>query len=71
MDQAVENMKAPVRTEILPVAGLGARFLPTTKVTPKELLPVLDRPLIRFAINEARCGDQTDGICQSPAKNHR
>ncbi|MGY9045836.1 hypothetical protein P775_28325 [Puniceibacterium antarcticum] len=43
-----------VRTAIFPVAGLGTRFLPATKATPKELLPVLDRPLIQFAIDEAR-----------------
>lgn len=44
----------PVRTAIFPVAGLGTRFLPATKATPKELLPVIDTPLIQFAINEAR-----------------
>lgn len=43
-----------VRTVIFPVAGLGTRFLPATKATPKELLPVLDTPLIQFAIDEAR-----------------
>lgn len=46
--------KATVRTAIFPVAGLGTRFLPATKATPKELLPVLDRPLLQFAIDEAR-----------------
>ncbi|MFD1344543.1 UTP--glucose-1-phosphate uridylyltransferase [Litorisediminicola beolgyonensis] len=43
-----------VRTAIFPVAGLGTRFLPATKATPKELLPVLDQPLLQFAIDEAR-----------------
>lgn len=43
-----------VRTAIFPVAGLGTRFLPATKAVPKELLPVLDTPLIQFAIDEAR-----------------
>lgn len=43
-----------VRTAIFPVAGLGTRFLPATKAMPKELLPVIDRPLIQFAIDEAR-----------------
>ena len=43
-----------VRTAIFPVAGLGTRFLPATKATPKELLPVVDTPLIQFAIDEAR-----------------
>lgn len=45
---------APVKTAIFPVAGLGTRFLPATKATPKELLPVIDTPLIQYAINEAR-----------------
>lgn len=45
---------AGVRTAIFPVAGLGTRFLPATKATPKELLPVIDRPLIQYAIDEAR-----------------
>ncbi len=43
-----------VRTAIFPVAGLGTRFLPATKATPKELLPVLDKPLLQFAMDEAR-----------------
>ncbi|WP_112322125.1 UTP--glucose-1-phosphate uridylyltransferase [Oceanibium sediminis] len=48
-------MSAPkVRTAVFPVAGLGTRFLPATKSTPKELLPVIDTPLIQFAIDEAR-----------------
>lgn len=46
-------MASSVKTAIFPVAGLGTRFLPATKATPKELLPVLDRPLIQFAIDEA------------------
>jgi UTP-glucose-1-phosphate uridylyltransferase len=47
-------MSARVRTAIFPVAGLGTRFLPATKATPKELLPVIDTPLIQYAIDEAR-----------------
>ncbi len=47
-------MTAKVRTAIFPVAGLGTRFLPATKATPKELLPVIDKPLIDYAIEEAR-----------------
>lgn len=46
-------MSRKVRTAIFPVAGLGTRFLPATKATPKELLPVIDTPLIQYAINEA------------------
>lgn len=44
----------PVRKAVFPVAGLGTRFLPATKVVPKELLPIVDRPLIQYAIEEAR-----------------
>lgn len=47
-------MSNKVNTAIFPVAGLGTRFLPATKATPKELLPVIDTPLIQFAIDEAR-----------------
>lgn len=47
-------MTSTVRTAIFPVAGLGTRFLPATKATPKELLPVIDTPLIQYAIDEAR-----------------
>ncbi|MEM9782173.1 MAG: UTP--glucose-1-phosphate uridylyltransferase [Pseudomonadota bacterium] len=44
----------PVRTAVFPVAGLGTRFLPATKSMPKEMLPLVDRPLIQYAIDEAR-----------------
>lgn len=47
-------MPTPVRTAIFPVAGMGTRFLPATKATPKELLPVIDTPLIQYAIDEAQ-----------------
>lgn len=47
-------MPNKVRTAIFPVAGLGTRFLPATKATPKELLPVIDTPLIQYAIDEAQ-----------------
>ena len=43
----------PIRTAVFPVAGLGTRFLPATKVVPKEMLPVVDRPLIQYAVDEA------------------
>ena len=45
---------SPIRKAVLPVAGLGTRFLPVTKSVPKELLPVVDRPLIQYAVDEAR-----------------
>jgi UTP--glucose-1-phosphate uridylyltransferase len=43
-----------VRTAVFPVAGLGTRFLPATKAMPKEMLTVVDRPLIQYAVNEAK-----------------
>ena len=42
-----------VRKAVFPVAGLGTRFLPATKTVPKEMLPVIDRPLIQYAVDEA------------------
>ena len=44
----------PVRKAVFPVAGLGTRFLPATKAIPKEMLAVVDRPLIQYAVDEAR-----------------
>jgi len=46
--------RKPIRKAVFPVAGLGTRFLPATKAIPKELLPVVDRPLIQYAVDEAR-----------------
>src|SRR4029079_15292627 len=43
-----------IRKAIFPVAGLGTRFLPATKAIPKEMLPVVDRPLIQHVVDEAR-----------------
>ena len=43
-----------VRTAVFPVGGLGTRFLPATKAVPKEMLPVVDKPLIQYAVEEAR-----------------
>lgn len=44
----------PVRKAVFPVAGLGTRFLPATKAVPKEMLPIVDSPLIQYAVDEAR-----------------
>jgi UTP--glucose-1-phosphate uridylyltransferase len=44
----------PLRKAVLPVAGLGTRFLPATKAMAKEMLPVVDKPLIQYAVDEAR-----------------
>ena len=43
----------PVRKAVFPVAGLGTRFLPATKAMPKEMLPIVDKPLIQYAVEEA------------------
>src|SRR3954465_12893889 len=42
-----------IRKAVFPVAGLGTRFLPATKALPKEMLPVVDKPLIQYAVEEA------------------
>lgn len=47
-------MRRRVRKAIFPVGGLGTRFLPATKALPKEMLPVVDKPLIQYAVEEAR-----------------
>jgi UTP--glucose-1-phosphate uridylyltransferase len=45
--------KSAIRTAVFPVAGRGTRFLPATKASPKEMLPVVDKPLIQYAVEEA------------------
>ena len=47
---------------IIPAAGLGTRFLPATKVTPKELLPVLDKPVIQYVVEEALEPEEVDEV---------
>ena len=46
-------MPEKIRTAVIPAAGLGTRFLPTTKAVPKELMPLLDQPLIQYGVEEA------------------
>ncbi|WEK45346.1 MAG: UTP--glucose-1-phosphate uridylyltransferase [Candidatus Andeanibacterium colombiense] len=48
------TMRKPIKKAVFPVAGLGTRFLPATKAIPKEMLPIIDRPLIQYAVDEAR-----------------
>jgi UTP--glucose-1-phosphate uridylyltransferase len=50
----------PVRKAVIPAAGLGTRFLPATKATPKEMLPVVDRPAIQYVVEEAAAAGLTD-----------
>jgi UTP--glucose-1-phosphate uridylyltransferase len=54
MTQPMNQPIKPIRKAVFPVAGLGTRFLPATKAIPKEMLPVIDRPLIQYAVDEAR-----------------
>lgn len=51
-----------IRKAVFPVAGLGSRFLPATKAQPKEMLPVVDKPLIQYAVEEAVAAGITDMV---------
>ncbi len=53
-------MKPRLRKAVFPVAGLGSRFLPATKASPKEMLPIVDKPLIQYAVEEAAAAGITD-----------
>src|SRR5437763_16882572 len=53
-EEEVKSMVRPLKKAVFPVAGLGTRFLPATKAMPKEMLTVVDRPLIQLAVDEAR-----------------
>ncbi|MEM7616062.1 MAG: sugar phosphate nucleotidyltransferase, partial [Pseudomonadota bacterium] len=55
-------MARKVRKAVFPVAGMGTRFLPATKSIPKEILTLVDRPLIQYAIDEAREAGITEFI---------
>ena len=46
-------MHLQIRKAVFPVAGMGTRFLPATKASPKEMLPIVDKPLIQYAVEEA------------------
>jgi UTP--glucose-1-phosphate uridylyltransferase len=48
-----EILRKPIRAAVFPVAGRGTRFLPATKASPKEMLPIVDKPLIQYAVEEA------------------
>src|SRR5258705_7978693 len=51
-----------LRKAVFPVAGFGSRFLPATKASPKEMLPVVDKPLIQYAVEEAAAAGITEMI---------
>jgi UTP--glucose-1-phosphate uridylyltransferase len=55
-------MQIKLKKAVFPVAGLGSRFLPVTKASPKEMLPVVDKPLIQYAVEEAAAAGITDMI---------
>jgi UTP--glucose-1-phosphate uridylyltransferase len=58
----MSSFSGKVRKAVFPVAGLGTRFLPATKASPKEMLPVVDKPLIQYAVEEAASAGITDMI---------
>src|SRR3989304_4476831 len=51
-----------VTKAVFPVAGMGSRFLPATKASPKEMMPVVDKPLIQYAVEEAVAAGITDMV---------
>ena len=55
-------MTRKITKAVFPVAGLGSRFLPATKASPKEMLPIVDKPLIQYAVEEAAAAGITDMI---------
>lgn len=61
------NSIRPVKVAVFPVAGLGTRFLPATKAIPKEMLTLVDRPLIEHAVEEARAAGITEFVFVSSA----
>src|SRR5579871_2662738 len=54
--------RRPVRIAVFPVAGMGTRFLPATKAMPKEMLPLVDKPLIQYGVEEAVAAGCTEII---------
>src|SRR6202000_1488129 len=60
----------PVRKAVFPVAGMGTRFLPATKAIPKEMLPVVDKPVIQYAVEEAREAGIEQFVCITGRGKH-
>lgn len=63
-------MTTKIRKAVLPVAGLGTRFLPATKATPKEMLPIVDKPLVQFAAEEAVAAGITQLVFVTSSSKH-
>ena len=63
-------MPAPIRKAVFPVAGLGTRFLPATKAVPKEMLTVVDRPVIQHVVDEARAAGCTHFVFVTGRNKH-
>lgn len=55
-------MIKPIKKAVFPVAGMGTRFLPATKASPKEMLPIVDKPLIQYAVEEAVAAGCTEMV---------
>jgi UTP--glucose-1-phosphate uridylyltransferase len=71
----VHDTPRPITKAVIPAAGLGTRFLPATKATPKEMLPVVDRPAIQYVVQEAAAAGLTDvlmvtGRNKRPLEDH-
>ncbi|MFE7561895.1 UTP--glucose-1-phosphate uridylyltransferase GalU [Kitasatospora sp. NPDC057500] len=64
------NSRTPVTKAVVPAAGLGTRFLPATKATPKEMLPVVDKPAIQYVVEEAASAGLSD-ILMVTGRNKR
>ena len=58
----MEGVKPTVRKAVFPAAGLGTRFLPATKAQPKEMLPLVDKPIIQYGVEEAVASGADDII---------
>jgi UTP--glucose-1-phosphate uridylyltransferase len=65
-----EDMISKIRKAVFPVAGLGTRFLPVTKANPKEMLPIVDKPLIQYAAEEAVAAGITQLIFVTSSSKH-
>lgn len=63
-------MANPIKKAVFPVAGLGSRFLPATKANPKEMLPIVDKPLIHYAVEEAIAAGITELIFVTSSSKH-